>query len=155
MNNRQNSGLKHFAIFLLFILITSSSLLAQTGTLKGTVKDLDGEIVAYATVLVFQGDAFVDGARADEEGTFQIDSLSPGAYVVSVRFFSNDHRVEPVQIEPGETTTLAVKMDTYDPIDCGFEVYWYPDLYEVDPIPSGAVYRRGNHYWHAAYIPQR
>ena len=142
-------------IFLLFFAI-SGSLLAQTGTLQGTIIDQEGEPLPYATVLVFKGDYFVNGARTYEGGTYKVFSLEAGLYEVKVKFLNSEQQVEGVSIVSDEITFLDVSMEIIHEIRCcGMIVPFQPPLFEKDPEPSGAVYSNKDYLWHSSYIPRR
>jgi len=63
-------------------LFTANGIYAQTGTIKGIVKDkTTGEPIWNASVYIEKGDAMI-GDAADFDGKYTIASLSPGKYTV-------------------------------------------------------------------------
>lgn len=69
---------------ILFFLIFSLSVFAQTGTLKGKVVDKeDGEILIGANVILL-GTKF--GAASDIDGNYEIKNIPVGNYSVKVSF---------------------------------------------------------------------
>jgi len=79
--------------------------MAQTGEIRGQVKDEEGELVPYAVVRVLQGNLLVAGARADLEGAYSVKALTPGVYEILVSgegYISQPiHRIKVV---PNEAT---------------------------------------------------
>lgn len=71
------------AIFAAFLLIGSMSFVQiRTGTIAGTVKDTEGEILPGATVEL-SGEKLMGGGRSiitNDEGKFRFPNLTPGEY---------------------------------------------------------------------------
>jgi iron complex outermembrane receptor protein len=85
--------------YLLFILIISQPLLAQTtGTVKGTVTTSDGTPAEYVNVSV-KGTA--KGAVADKNGIYQITGISPGTYTLVATFVGLANQEQRIAIEAG------------------------------------------------------
>lgn len=75
-------------LLLVCVLMSASYAVSQVGmgTLKGAVKDEKTKAPIYGCkVLVKQNGSIKGGANTDEDGSFQISSLTPGEYDVEVR----------------------------------------------------------------------
>jgi outer membrane receptor for ferrienterochelin and colicin len=96
-----------FSIFLL--IITSSSILSQTGTLQGIIADkITGETIIGANVVI-QGTT--TGTSTDLNGEFKLN-LPAGAHNVLVSFISYETvLIENVKVEGGRTTYLNVSLE--------------------------------------------
>ena len=70
--------MKSLSLVAAILLLLANISTAQTGTLTGKVTDDKDRLLAYATVLVFNGDLFVNGARADTDGVYTIAELVGG-----------------------------------------------------------------------------
>ena len=57
---------------------------ATTGILRGQVADPSGAVVANATVVVLQADGTTHSATTNRSGNYEIGSLPPGKYTVTV-----------------------------------------------------------------------
>src|SRR6266516_5091247 len=107
------------SIFMLAIaaLVLASSLpafaQATTGTLRGTVTDPNGGVVAGATVTARnQSTNNSSPATTNGEGDFVISNLAPGAYTVTVEAISGFSKkvVTDVNVPIGTTTDLSIAL---------------------------------------------
>ena len=75
-------------LFTLCIVLASWSLaLAQTGRLKGVIKDKDtGETIPFANVVLENGGTQVGGASSDFDGNYDINPIPPGTYDLKATF---------------------------------------------------------------------
>ena len=87
-------------VLLLIFSMATSGLLAQNGTLTGTITDDDGPL-SFATLVVRDADA---GGVSDLDGKYSI-SLAPGIYVVEVSYVGYSTITRGVTITSGQTTT--------------------------------------------------
>lgn len=87
-----------FALFLLSALFS----IAQSGTLRGTVKDAAGSALSGASVTI-QGQG--RGATTNSEGSFSL-SLNPGTYTASATYVGYLPARQSVTITAGQTTTI-------------------------------------------------
>src|SRR5215469_11000241 len=71
-----------FLLLVLILLAFGTLAQAQTSTLSGKVTDETGAVIPQATVAVVGADGKQKTATADGVGSFQIQSLAPGAYTV-------------------------------------------------------------------------
>jgi TonB-dependent receptor len=92
---------------ILFFLIFSGFVVAQTSTIKGTVIDgSTGESLPGASVSI-SGTAV--GTVTDINGKFTISNVNPGVYSLTVRFISFETKViKDVKVEAGKPTILEV-----------------------------------------------
>ena len=102
------------AILLAALTVLGPNGLAQTsnGTLVGTVTDQSGAIVPNATVQVTSAQYGVTRqVTTDSAGTYRMDSLQPGTYVVSfsAKGFA-DVKVSGVILSPSVSTTVNAKL---------------------------------------------
>jgi len=78
-----------FRLFIAFFLI-SSSLFAQTASLKGMVTDLESQLpIEYASVAVFDVadlTTVAAGSITSKDGSFEFNSIKPGNYRMKVVF---------------------------------------------------------------------
>jgi outer membrane receptor protein involved in Fe transport len=84
---------------------------AQTGTLRGTVTDPNGQAVAGATVTAKnQSTGFSAPATTNGDGQFVIPNLTPGKYTVSVDATAGFSKkaVTDVNVPLGQTTDLPI-----------------------------------------------
>jgi Fe(3+) dicitrate transport protein len=95
-----------FILFLPFI--HSSMLLAQTGTLKGLIKDSTGTLVESANVMI-QGTSFI--TSTEHNGKFKIEKIPVGDYAVVISIIGFNSVLKNISIKENETTELNVKLD--------------------------------------------
>ena len=80
------------------------ALLAQTGQVRGTVVNLDGEPLVGATVYI---PALKSGAYTNEEGIYSIDKLTPGTYEALAFYFGYDTLRQDVEVLANGFTTVG------------------------------------------------
>jgi hypothetical protein len=97
------------------LLLTAVAAMAQatTGTLKGTVTDANGAVVAGATVGI-KNDATgaVSNTTTSSDGTFEASNLTPGTYTVTV---------EASGFKRSANTGVTVKVGIINPADIKLE----------------------------------
>ena len=79
--------LRNLHLLFVSVLFTAAYSFSQSGlgTIRGSVVDGDTRgPVAYAKVLLKQDGTIKGGANTDDEGKFQINSISPGSYDVEI-----------------------------------------------------------------------
>lgn len=86
---------------LLFFVLSSVTILAQKGTVTGTVKDADGNALANASVIVQAGKL---GTRTESDGTFSL-SLPAGTYVLIASFAGKVLDQKTITLTAGGTAT--------------------------------------------------
>lgn len=93
----------------LFILLSSFSMLSQTGSIKGTVKDKARNEPLFNATVVVTGTS--RGTVTDFDGNFLLSNLEPGTYSITVSYISYASKVfDNVQVKAGQPTTLYVDM---------------------------------------------
>ena len=97
-------------VFLLLLTLMSASVLAQTGTIRGLVKDgKTKEALIGCTVLV-NGTQL--GATTDIEGNFTIPNVPVGTQKVLISYISYQTKEIPgVRVESGNTTAIDTELD--------------------------------------------
>ena len=102
-----------FLLTLVFVFSSSAMAQATTGTLKGTVVDPNGGVVAGATVTAKNEASGIEKSTTTSgDGLYLIPDLAPGKYTVTVAPTSgfSTKNVTGVDIKLGETTDLKVDM---------------------------------------------
>lgn len=96
-------------LFLLLALVSSAAL-AQTGTIRGTIKDgKTKESLIGCTVLVAGTQL---GATTDIEGNFNITNVPSGTQKVVISYISYQTKEIPnVRVESGNTTAIDTELD--------------------------------------------
>jgi iron complex outermembrane receptor protein len=82
---------------LVFLLISSANLVAQNGTVSGTVRDAGGSLLSNASVVVQGGKT---GTRSDADGKFSL-SLAPGTYVLIASYTGKSLDQKTLKITAG------------------------------------------------------
>lgn len=92
----------------LLILLTGVQLMAQTGTIRGTVYDeATGETILFANVLIT---GTTDGTSTDLDGTYALE-LAAGTYSLTVSYLGYSNLIQDnIQVKPGEVTLLDLKL---------------------------------------------
>lgn len=105
-----NYNMKRNAL-LLFLSLISTAILAQTGSIKGTVKDAKtGEVVIGATVLVVGSNPPI-GAATDPEGNFEIKRAPLGEQKVQISYISYKPKVVNVSVFPNQTVVVNTSLE--------------------------------------------
>lgn len=121
MRSRNSNPLKEVTISMLknslrltflFLVLTSLAVAQETtGSIKGTIKDSSGAVIAGATVQV-SGNAYSKTATTDQEGFFQLLQVPPGRYTVTVtaaNFGTTKQEQLEVTLGRATVTDLALK----------------------------------------------
>ena len=93
---------------------------ATTGTLKGTVVDPNGQVIAGATVTARnEGTRIEVSSTANSEGSFVFATLPPGKYTVSVAPSSGfkSHAVTGVDVRLGTETDIKIELEIGTPTE--------------------------------------
>ena len=99
--------MKTFLYATLFLL-SSGTLLAQTGSVTGTIKTSDGQPAAYVNVSL-KGTG--KGAQTDAAGNFKIEKIKTGSYTIVASFVGLVSKSETVQVTDGQETTISFTLD--------------------------------------------
>ena len=98
-------------LHLFLLLFISLSAFAQTGTLRGIVKDTNGITLPFATVLIQKDGTEINGTQTDVNGVYTFKALNPGQYDVLVSYIGYaTEKVEAVQIAIEKITFLDFKL---------------------------------------------
>ncbi len=75
------------SILLLFLIFSSNLNAQSTYTISGLIQDNDGGPMAYSNVLLLKANdsTLVKGTLAQEDGTFELDNIGSGSYIVQGR----------------------------------------------------------------------
>jgi len=84
--------------------------IAQTGVIKGNIKDGNTNETLIGATVVIQGTTI--GSTTDFDGNFRIERVNPGSYNLVVSFISYDTQIIRVEIAKGEEKTLDVALKT-------------------------------------------
>lgn len=97
------------SVLTLMLWMITSSLIAQTGMIKGVVKDSKTKETIVGANVIIQGTTI--GNSTDMEGLFFLTNLKPGKYTLVVSFISYKQKtIENVKVEDGKTTVLAIEL---------------------------------------------
>lgn len=100
--------MKNYLVLLVMCLLSTVSLLAQNGTLRGTIYDEFGGPAMYANVEVLETG---EGTSSDLDGKYEL-TLAPGNYTLLVSYVGYDDRKIPVLINAGQVTLIDVNLTT-------------------------------------------
>ncbi len=81
--------------------------LGQTGTISGTVMDTDGQPLAGANVFI---SAISQGASANINGEYVIESVPAGTYTVDASFLGFKNESQQVTVTAGQTATVNFRL---------------------------------------------
>jgi len=101
-------------LFLLFALLATSGLYAQSGTLKGTVKDSKtGELLPMANIALKLNGSTVTGGATDFDGAYTIKPIPAGKYNIEVTVMGYKTQTQTgVQISAGKIEFLNFKLSS-------------------------------------------
>ncbi|QNI36712.1 TonB-dependent receptor [Edaphobacter albus] len=101
-------SVKPFAIAVYaFLFLLTGSMWAQTGSMTGTVVDVQGRALQGAKILADPGGASV---LSDAQGQFTLGGLSPGSYNVSVSYAGFATLTKNVTVSTGQTARMDVSL---------------------------------------------
>ena len=94
-------------IAICFIALTSTTLVAQTGSLTGKIHDDSGNPVAMATVAIEQTSI---ATTTDENGKFKLNNIPVGKQNMVVRMISYKPLIQSVEIKENETVKVHLSL---------------------------------------------
>ncbi|SVC66658.1 uncharacterized protein METZ01_LOCUS319512, partial [marine metagenome] len=104
--------------YLIFILLFSSWIFAQTGSIRGTITDQEGGDPLIGANIIIDGTNM--GAATDVEGSYQITNVPAGEHVLKVTYIGYEEQQKPISIEPEQELIAdfsllseAIQMQTY------------------------------------------
>ncbi|QHT71534.1 TonB-dependent receptor [Rhodocytophaga rosea] len=86
----------------LFVLLPGL-ILAQTGSIQGTVKTSDGQPAEFVNIVI-KGTG--KGVTANKNGSYQLKNISPGSYTIIASFIGLEKQEQATQVTAGGITTL-------------------------------------------------
>ena len=90
------------------LLIISATGMAQTGVIKGNIKDaITNETLIGATVAI-QGTSI--GTSTDFDGNFRIEKVKPGSYNLVISYISYDSQIIRAEVSEANETELSIGM---------------------------------------------
>lgn len=130
---------KNTIIFVVAFL-TSLSLFAQNGTLKGTVTDaVTGETIPMANIVIKSDGLTILGGASDFDGNFTIKPITPGSYTVEVSFIGYATlRQTNVLISPDKITFSDYQLSLEANVLTEVQIIEY-DVPLIDPDKSGST----------------
>lgn len=95
---------------ILLLLFLTTGLLAQNGTVQGTIQDAKtGELLPGVNVIL-KGTYY--GAASDFNGKYSINNVSPGTYTLEVSFIGfKTMQFTGIKVNPGANTKLDIKLE--------------------------------------------
>ena len=130
-------------LFTLCIVLASWSLaLAQTGRLKGVIKDKDtGETIPFANVVLENGGTQVGGASSDFDGNYDINPIPPGTYDLKATFVGyNTFIMKGIVVSANKITfqdiSLSMQSEVLDVVEI---VDYKVPLISKDQTSAGAT----------------
>lgn len=95
---------------ILLLLFLTTGLLAQSGTVQGTIQDAKtGELLPGVNVIL-KGTYY--GAASDFNGKYSINNVSPGTYTLEVSFIGfKTMQFTGIKVNPGANTKLDIKLE--------------------------------------------
>ncbi len=98
---------------LYFLLVISAlTTWSQDGKLAGKVFDENGQEIAFATVIVFEGNLVRYGTQTDDNGAYSIQPISVGSYRVEARYLGTSQSISNVSVVEGQTRNLDITFAT-------------------------------------------
>lgn len=92
------------AAFLLLPVELCAQAISKEGKINGTVKDEEGQPLAYATVLLIPGS---QGTTTDEQGHFVFDKIAGGAYQLRVNFIGYIQQEKMLELQAGKQAEVS------------------------------------------------
>jgi len=101
-----------FILILFSVLISSQVLFAQSGSVKGTIKDDNGNPMPGATISI-EGTTL--GSTSDISGFYSLDDIPIGNQILKISFIGFETIIKPITIAAGKTIelTFTLKEDAY------------------------------------------
>lgn len=125
-------------IFLLIVAsVIASSVFAQSGTLKGLVKDPStGEAIPFANVTVEKGGSIITGGMTDFDGNYTIKPIPPGKYTVKASYVGySTKQIDGVVIASDKITFL--NLDISAGVQITEVVIYDKPLIDPDQVSTG------------------
>ncbi|WP_214070079.1 TonB-dependent receptor [Mucilaginibacter sp. dw_454] len=88
-------------------LFFSLAVLAQTGSIKGTIKTADGLPAAMVSVTL---SGTTKGTSTNDNGFYQINKITPGTYTLTAKLVGYVAQNQQVEVKAGETAMLELTL---------------------------------------------
>ena len=127
-------------ILLLFLLVATTFTLSAQTALQGKATDGEtGEGLISATVQLFKGGAFYQGAITDFDGNYFFANIDPGTYDIQVDYTGySPKKLTGIPVKAGQTNRVDVEVDAGATLDLDVVVKAYKvPLIEQDKTTSG------------------
>ncbi|MCI4667946.1 MAG: TonB-dependent receptor [Bacteroidia bacterium] len=104
--------MKQIRTILFILLLFPLGMMAQTGSIKGTVKSKNGSESLVGATVSLKGST--KGANTNEKGAFEIKDLKAGSYTLLVSFIGFSDESREVEVEAGKTASVSISMTEAD-----------------------------------------
>ncbi len=94
----------------ILLLILSSTVMAQTGTVKGTVTDAKNNESLIGTTVMIKGTTI--GTTTDFDGNYLIPKVQPGKHTLVVSFISYDPQEMEIEVKADEEKVINIKLES-------------------------------------------
>lgn len=95
-------------IFIASVLLNFNATFAQTGTIRGTVKDSKNQNLEFASAHI---KGLSQGGFTDSLGRFQIQNVKPGDYTIVVEHYNYEKKEKNIQVKEGDTLVVAFNLE--------------------------------------------
>ncbi|MBT1706026.1 TonB-dependent receptor [Chryseosolibacter indicus] len=95
-------------LYLFFFLISTGTILAQTGNVSGSVKTSDGQPASFVNVYLKGANK---GTITDTEGNFEITKVKPGNYTLVASFVGLQTQTQTVDVKDNQTTEASFTLE--------------------------------------------
>ncbi|SDM78543.1 TonB-dependent siderophore receptor [Siphonobacter aquaeclarae] len=92
-----------FFTLLAALLVGSTSLMAQTGIVRGKITTVDGKAAEYVNINIL-GTRF--GTLSDASGRFEIKNVKSGTYTLRVSLVGLETKEQSIQVQSGQVTNV-------------------------------------------------
>ncbi len=122
-----------------------------TGGISGRVIDETKQGVIYATVLVIQHGALINGCVTDTNGNFNINSIRPGTYDLSISYIGYDSMLcKNVKVQDSMHYIInPIEMGRHFSVRMGLmtRIEYYPTLLSDPPTKKVFTKQELDHMW--------
>lgn len=103
----------------LFVLLFSGGAFSQTSTITGTLQDKADQPVPFATIILRDqtDSSFVKGEISDENGTFVLEHIEHGEYILEARMHGFESYVATISVQEAEVTLPTISLLSAQDLD--------------------------------------
>ncbi len=145
-------------VVLSLLLVTSSALAQTTGGIQGVARDSrdnDAPLPGVGVYVTSAATGSVQYTETDENGSYEVSSLAPGAYTVLFKYLDVKLRMAEIVVRLGKVTPVHVSIDT-DKVGSEGEVI---DVWGKVPFLDMGSTKQGisidEKYWKSIPVPGR